>query len=882
MKKLFGVILSLMVLSLVTYAQGNQTAISVPVNSSGSQNLQALLHKPNDYSSTSTSYPLVIFLHGAGEAGNSLSRIYNNSGAGGPAYFIAQNQWPSSFTNPSNGQSYKFLVVSPQASGWSTSATQLNYIIKHIVTNYRVDVNRIYITGLSAGGAGVVGYGVNKDLETGVAITPFYQAAAIVPMSAAISNPPQSYGAAIVANGVRPWGFGSTPSDIHGELTFQLINRVNAAQSGYGRFSNYNGGHCCWNTYYNPNYRETINGRSMNIYEWMLQYSRNGSTPPPSNQSPMANAGSPQIITLPSNSVTVTGSGSDPDGSISAYAWTKISGPSQFTIASPSQAQTSINNLVQGSYQFQLRVTDNQGATGIANITITVNPAAASNQPPVANAGPDQNITLPANSVNLNGSGTDPNGSIASYAWTKISGPSQFTISNSSIRNPSVTNLTAGTYDFRLTVTDNQGASASDNINIIVNGAPTGGTTKTLPGKIEAESYNAMAGIQTETSGDTGGGLNVGYIDDNDWMDYNVNVTTSGTYTVNFRIASLNGSAKLQLMKGSSILTTIDVPKTGGWQNWQTVTGTITLSAGTQTIRLFSLKGGWNVNWMDFTSSASTPPPPTGSKAVKVSFYASSNPYNNAEWNNWSTPTTESANLNSSTFKYSDGSVSSIKAILSNSLNVADNGSSFGTDSNAMAPAGVLRHTSYYWKARTLTINGLSASKYYSIEFYAGRNSNPNNNSTFTVSGSAKSVATYNNTTNKSSFINLQPDASGKIVITISNSGQYNYLNGFILSENSGVVAQSVESEVLENREALAITNFGSGIITLNVANELTGVMEIEILNTSGAVVKEFTMMKNSTESTQVYLSAANLSAGEYTVSVTMGEWKQTIRFTKN
>lgn len=881
MKKLSGLILSFLVVSMVSYSQGGQTAITVPVNSSGSQTLQALLHRPNDYASTSNTYPLIVFLHGAGEAGNNLSKIYNNSGAGGPAYFIAQNQWPASFTSPSTGQATKFIVVSPQSPGWSTSATQVNYIIKHLVTNYRVDVNRIYITGLSAGGAGVVGYGVNKDLETGAALTPFYQAAAIVPMSAAISNPPQAYGTAIVANGVRPWGFGSAPSDIHGEFTMQLMNRVNTAQSGYARYTNYNGGHCCWNTYYNPNYRETINGRSMNIYEWMLQYSRNGSTPPPANQSPIANAGAPQTVTLPANSVTLTGTGSDPDGSISAYAWTKISGPSQFNIASPSQAQTVISNLVQGSYQFQLRVTDNAGATGTSNVTITVNPATAANQPPVANAGADRVITLPVNSVNLSGSGTDADGSIASYAWSKISGPSSFNFSNTAIANPSVSNLSAGTYTFRLTVRDNQGASASDDINVTVNAASSAAA---IPGKIEAENYSNMSGIQNENTSDAGGGLNVGYIEDNDWMDYSVNVNTAGSYTVSFRVAALNAGARLQLIRSGSVLTTVDIPVTGGWQNWQTVNATVNLTSGTQTLRLSALKGGWNINWMNFTASSTPPPPPptSGAKMIKVSLYGNSNAYGSSEWNNWSLPLSESANLNSSTFKYSDGSASTVKAVLSNSLNIADNGTNFGTGSTAMAPAAVLRHSNYYWKARTLTLNGLSSGKYYSIEFYAGRNSNPNNNTTFSVGGNGKTIATYNNTSNKASFANLQADASGKIVITISNSGQYNYLNGFTVTENSGVVAQSVETEVRSSAQTVFVTDGGNGNLSLNVANDLTGVMEIEIINNQGVTVKSFTIMKNGTAPAQVYLPASTLPAGSYTIKVIMDEFEESTSYLKN
>ena len=57
--------------------------------------------------------------------------------------------------------------------------------------------------------------------------------------------------------------------------------------------------------------------------------------------------------------------------------------------------------------------------------------------------------------------------------------------------------------------------------------------------RIEAENFIAMSGIQTEATADIGGGLDVGWQDNNDWMDYSVNVSSSGIYTANFRVASM-------------------------------------------------------------------------------------------------------------------------------------------------------------------------------------------------------------------------------------------------------------------------------------------------------------------------------------------------------
>lgn len=91
------------------------------------------------------------------------------------------------------------------------------------------------------------------------------------------------------------------------------------------------------------------------------------------NDTPTADAGSNQTITLPTNLVTLAGSGTDVDGTIASYAWTKVSGSG--TITSPSSATTTVTGLVQGTSIFKLTVTDNQGGTGSANVSVTVNVA---------------------------------------------------------------------------------------------------------------------------------------------------------------------------------------------------------------------------------------------------------------------------------------------------------------------------------------------------------------------------------------------------------------------------------------------------------------------------------------------------------------------------
>ena len=118
------------------------------------------------------------------------------------------------------------------------------------------------------------------------------------------------------------------------------------------------------------------------------------------NMPPKANAGPDQTIVLPVDSVSLSGTATDSDGTVAKYIWTKISGPIEYTIVAGSSLNTAVNDLLQGVYKFELKVTDNAGATSVDTVQITVKPAVAPpNVPPVANAGADLTIVLPVDSM---------------------------------------------------------------------------------------------------------------------------------------------------------------------------------------------------------------------------------------------------------------------------------------------------------------------------------------------------------------------------------------------------------------------------------------------------------------------------------------------------
>ncbi|MFG6458714.1 carbohydrate-binding protein [Roseateles sp. BYS96W] len=133
--------------------------------------------------------------------------------------------------------------------------------------------------------------------------------------------------------------------------------------------------------------------------------------------------------------------------------------------------------------------------------------------------------------------------------------------------------------------------------------APGGCTRVALPGQIQAEAYCQMSGVQVEATTDTDGGSNVGYIETGDWMTYDVNVPAAGSYVVKYRVASASGGGVIQLERGGggSTYGTVNVSSTGGWQNWTTVSHTVNLPAGQQTLAILAKSGGFNVNWLDIS-----------------------------------------------------------------------------------------------------------------------------------------------------------------------------------------------------------------------------------------------------------------------------------------
>ena len=180
------------------------------------------------------------------------------------------------------------------------------------------------------------------------------------------------------------------------------------------------------------------------------------------NVLPVANAGADKLVVLPSNSLAISGSAQDSDGSISGYSWTKVSGP---TVSMSGTTSTSLKlaSLVGGTYVFRLTVKDNKGATDTDDVTVVVDKA------PTVNAGSDRTISLPYTSLSLTGTASDSDGTIASYQWSKYSGPT-IKMTNTTAKTVTLSNLVSGTYVVKIAVKDNHGAVGYDYVKIVVSG----------------------------------------------------------------------------------------------------------------------------------------------------------------------------------------------------------------------------------------------------------------------------------------------------------------------------------------------------------------------------------------------------------------------------
>ncbi len=117
--------------------------------------------------------------------------------------------------------------------------------------------------------------------------------------------------------------------------------------------------------------------------------------------------------------------------------------------------------------------------------------------------------------------------------------------------------------------------------------------------------YRKGDGVDIETSTDTGGGYNVGYIDSGEWLEFAIKVTKAGAFSANARVASAQNGGKLYFeVDGTKVGEEITTPNTGGWQSWQTTSTSLgNLSTGIHRLCVQMKSGPFNLNWIELKSA---------------------------------------------------------------------------------------------------------------------------------------------------------------------------------------------------------------------------------------------------------------------------------------
>ncbi|HEY5749358.1 MAG TPA: T9SS type A sorting domain-containing protein [Chryseolinea sp.] len=301
---------------------------------------------PPTYSATGQKIPVVVFLHGLGERGDTEAAM---------TAIVNANGTPPNYVE--DGVDFPFVLISPQLPlsqlGWNNK-NHINPVVDYVLQNYNVDPDQLYLTGLSLGGGGVWGYA--QDPVYGLKVRGIASVCGHQNSTSKACN--------IANNGIRVWAFhGEADTVVDKNITTRMVDAINVcmpAPNPVAIKTIYPGvGHNAWDNAYRVDHVV----HNPNVYEWMMQTFVS---------LPTANAGADRSVTLPPNSITLTGSGTSSNSTITGYAWQQVSGPS-CTLSGTTSSTLSVSGMVQGTYVFSLTVTDAaNNASTPDQVTVTV------------------------------------------------------------------------------------------------------------------------------------------------------------------------------------------------------------------------------------------------------------------------------------------------------------------------------------------------------------------------------------------------------------------------------------------------------------------------------------------------------------------------------
>jgi hypothetical protein len=292
---------------------------------------------------------------------------------------------------------------------------------------------------------------------------------------------------------------------------------------------------------------------------------------------------------------------------------------------------------------------------------------------------------------------------------------------------------------------------------------PFGGTPAAIAGTVLAENYDTGGqgvgynvtsvngtdngyrpdGVDLETTSAPGGGNDIGWTAAGQWFRYTVNVATAGTYTITFEVASPSGvtdGLHLSNSAGTNLTGSVNIPATGGWQTWTTVTATVTLPAGQQVLTWNQDNAGYNLYSAAFASTGCTvPSAPTGLTATA----ASSNQIN-LRW-------TASSSTCGVTYNVFRSTTSGFTPSTSNQI-------TSGVTATTYSNTGLTASTTYYYLVEGTNSSGTSAA------------SNQANATTSATSGPCTSICIDSGSTIAVSPFVADKDFSGGATINHANT----------------------------------------------------------------------------------------------------------------
>jgi predicted esterase len=323
------------------------------MTTTGPNQVKFWIYTPPGYNASNPA-PLLINLHGQGQIGTNINLLTTQPQDATPAYLVANSQWPTS---------RPFIVVSPQLKRDNSMpvdqqdwpADYIDEVVEYVKMQLSIDLNKIYIMGLSLGGQGCMIYSAAYPNKV----------AAMVPMAGRTDDIIQEGKACSLVN-IPMWIFHGTE-----DIILNYTNAINMAAAinacpNPGSIKPHvtlldageHMGVSVWNPVYNLS-------AGYPVYDWLLKFTKNSTT----NLPPYVNVGTDKKFLVSDGTVYLFSDYFDDDGSVTSVAWTQTQG-APLALQQTNTRILKITNPVSGTFQFTLTATDNLGATSSDDVTV--------------------------------------------------------------------------------------------------------------------------------------------------------------------------------------------------------------------------------------------------------------------------------------------------------------------------------------------------------------------------------------------------------------------------------------------------------------------------------------------------------------------------------